>query len=327
MKKHLLISLVLILVLTSCATGYTVMEKHKSGKMLWLPLTEEAEAKRAEIRERNENLILTEDYYPTLLAGIKNRTREQQFPDVKLKNNLSKYKIGNDDIYTLDKGSYDCIVLYIHGGAYAFSIDQMHAKLCDRLVDELNAKVYMPLYPLAPQADYREAYELLDKLYPTLLALNKPIYIMGDSAGGGLSLAYTEYLKGKGQKLPDKMVLISPWTDVSMTNKDMKAFEKNDVSLAIYGAEQLGKLWVGNLSVKDPLVSPLYGDLKGLPPTLIFVGTDEIMYPDDTILYNKMKALGQEVSIVYGEGLWHVFVASKIPEAETSIKLIKNFVK
>ena len=145
---------------------------------------------------------------------------------------------------------------------------------------------------------------------------------MGDSSGGGLALAFAESLRDSGDPMPERLVLLSPWIDVTMTNPAIPALEEGDFILSAYGLAGLGKLWAGEVDVRDSRVSPLYGSMTGLPPTLIFCGTDEILRPDITLLHEKMKAAGTKSRLVIGEGLWHVFPSYDIPERDTYIDMI-----
>ncbi len=274
----------------------------------------------------NSKSYLTEEGFEYYENYLPTRTGIQELPNVETTNTITKKEYGNNNLYYLTKNNnYDSIVLYIHGGAYIGEIVDLHVKFCDQLVDALNAKVCMPLYPLAPQATFDEAYEFMDEVYNDLLKENKRIYIMGDSAGGGFALAYTEYLKANNRKTPNKMVLISPWVDVTMTNEQIKVYEQADISLAPYGAIEAGKMWAGTTDRTDYRISPIYGNLDGLPDTLMFVGNHEIVYPDDMKLYDNLT--NTNIKVIIGEGFWHVYPLYDIKEQSYCINAIKSFIK
>lgn len=251
---------------------------------------------------------------------------EQLLPKMKTTSKLSKEVINGENVYILGDDSSKCNVLYIHGGAYVKEITKLHVKFCDRLAQELHAKVYMPLYPLAPDENYSKAYPFIDEVYKKIYAQGKPFYIMGDSAGGGFTLAFTQILRDTGKIMPKKLVLISPWLDVTMSNPESEKYNDLDLILDNYGLRKCGELWAGDLDPKNPKISPLYGDIKGLPQTLMFVGTAEVMYPDVTELYNKMKIAGVKAKLVYGKGMWHIFSIFNLPEGKESMKMIKAFI-
>lgn len=109
------------------------------------------------------------------------------------------------------------LVIYLHGGIYVNEIKLPHISFCDKLAKKVNATVFAPIYPLAPNHTYEETYEIVENLYRHLLEMKKPIIIMGDSAGGGLSAAFSEYLIVNDLPQPENLILISPWLDVSMS--------------------------------------------------------------------------------------------------------------
>ncbi len=319
MKKTIAL-LCTLLLLTGCSAKNSQAKKD----IVTLPLTDEAAAYADAIRETDGTSWALEENYPAILASLESR-EVQVFPEVEVLNELNCVKYGDNEVYTLGSDDHENIVLYIHGGAYVYEIDPMHVTFCDKLVDRLDAKVYIPIYPLAPQATYAEAYDLLIAVYTDLQSTGKSITIMGDSAGGGFALAFVEYLKANFISTPDRMVLLSPWVDVTLSNPDIAEYEKKDLTLGVYAPTEFGKLWAGDLDTKDPLVSPIYGDLSDLPPSLIFCGTDEIMVPDNEKLYYALREAGNDSTLVFGEGLWHVFPLSNIPESSDALDMIEDF--
>lgn len=233
-------------------------------------------------------------------------------------------------IYSFEPNDdFDKIILYIHGGGYIFSLDSAHLKFCDNLCTLLNAKVCVPCYGVPPYVKCDETYDLLYKVYDDLLKFNKPIYIMGDSAGGGLGLAFTLDLKNKSRKPPKKIVLISPWLDVSMKNSDIEKYEKEDLMLSKYGLIEAGKLWAGDIDTDNYKVSPINGEINNLPPILITVGTKELFYPDIKLFYNKCEKNNVDCILIEAEEMFHAFpvLGSKLEESIKCMDYIINFVK
>ena len=209
------------------------------------------------------------------------------------------------------KGSEDCnqIVIYLHGGAYVNEIMTPHISFCDRLAKKVSGTVFAPLYPLAPNHTFDETYEILEKLYRHLLEQEKPITIMGDSSGGGLSAAFAQYLAANDLPQPENLILISPWVDVSMSGK--------------YGLREMGRAWAGDLDLKDYKVSPLFGDVSKFPKTTIFVGTHEQIYHDVTNFYNKLKDNDIDAELNVGEEMNHVYpVYPLVPESKEAFNHI-----
>ena len=220
----------------------------------------------------------------------------------------------------------ESIILYVHGGAYVEEIENMHVAFCDKLAKKANATVFVPIYPLAPNHTYKETYQIVEKLYEDMLKSNKPIAIMGDSTGGGFSAAFCEYLAENELAQPKHLVLISPWVDVSMSG-DYDDYVELDPMLGVDGLREMGKAWVGDLDSKDYKVSPLYGDVKKLPQTAIFVGTHEVLYLDIIEFYNKLKDNGIDVELNIGEAMSHVYpLYPLVPEAKEAFNHIVDII-
>ena len=231
--------------------------------------------------------------------------------------------------------SADTVILYVHGGAYLFDMDPMHIKTVDELCQRLGVVAYMPSYPLVPTVTYDVAHAMVRKLYADLVGKGKKVLLMGDSAGGGFALALAEWAHQTGLAMPERMVLLSPWLDVTMSNPDISDYEAKDVTLANYGLVKSGQLWAGTDDLdkirKNTQVCPLYGDLTGMPPTLLFVGTAEVMYPDVKSLYEHLKDKHATVHLSCGKGLFHVYPLYysiyNLPAAKEAIAEICDFVK
>ena len=217
-------------------------------------------------------------------------------------------------------------IIYLHGGAYVSEIQIQHMIFCDKLAKDVNATVFAPIYPLAPNHTYDETYQILESLYELILKFEKPVTIMGDSAGGGLAASFCQYLKSKELAQPEHLILISPWVDVSMSG-DYEDYKDVDPMLGVDGLREMGKAWAGNLDPKDYKVSPLYGDVKKLPQTTIFVGTHEVLYPDIIEFYNKLKDNGIDVELNVGEEMSHVYpLYPLVPEAKEAFKHIVDII-
>jgi acetyl esterase/lipase len=221
--------------------------------------------------------------------------------------------------YVNEKGVSRYTVFYIHGGAYKHDFISFHWIFIEKLVKETNALVIAPAYRLIPFATYKEAFDLIVPVYKEYREKHpeKKVIMMGDSAGGGLSLALTEYFKAEGIPMPDELILFSPWVDVSMENEDIKEYQPKDPFLFSDSLVVDGKRWAGDLDVHDPKISPIYGDLKDIHNVTVFVGTDEIIYPDAMKMFHM---LDQDVSneLIVGEGMNHVYPLFTIEEAKSA---------
>jgi len=186
-------------------------------------------------------------------------------------------------------------VLYLHGGAYVFEISFFHWLAVARLVAEAKVPVVLPIYPLAPLSTAAETVVTARRIAADLVAASGAgtVTIMGDSAGGGLALAVAQQLRDDGGAPLRQIVLISPWLDVSMTEPDSAAIDRYDAMLHGPGCAEAGRVYAGDLPVTDSRVSPIHGDLSGLPPITVFSGTHDILHPEA----RRLVTLAQEAGV------------------------------
>ena len=251
--------------------------------------------------------------------------------DYKIPKMIYRTKVENKELFGCQMVSFNDVedaerlVIYLHGGIYVNEIRLPHIFFCDKLAKKVNACVYAPIYPLAPNHTYEETYEIVEKLYIHLLEMDKPIIIMGDSAGGGLSAAFCEYLGVNDLPQPQNLILISPWLDISMSGDyDYVEF---DPMLGVDGLREMGETWAGDLDSKDYKVSPLFGKVSKLPKTTLFVGTHEIFYPDVVKFYGKLKSNGVDAELNIGEEMNHVYVIYPLmPESKEAFNHIVEII-
>ena len=221
-----------------------------------------------------------------------------------------------------NKENCNRIILFIHGGAYVGNVNLQHQLYCRYLSRKLDAYVALPAYPLAPNSTYEDTLNLITDFYKNLLENNKDIIIMGDSAGGGFALSFCQYLKEINLPQPKNIIVISPWVDISMSGEYKN--EDRDPVLGVEGLRVFGKSWAGSLSTRDYKVSPLYGDNRGLAPTLIFAGDNEIFCSDIEKYYDSLKKDGVDAKLIVESGMFHVYVMFPISEAKKAFKEIKK---
>ncbi|WAL67491.1 alpha/beta hydrolase [Amycolatopsis cynarae] len=220
-------------------------------------------------------------------------------------------------------------VLYLHGGAYVHQIQRDHWSFLSRLVRATGCTATAPLYPLAPNHHYDDTIALVEAVYKEKLGGVAPQdqILMGDSAGGALSLVLARKLRDEGRPQPREIVMISPWLDVTLADPDQLDHDRHDPYLAIPGLREAGRLYAGSLDPDDPLVSPLHGDLRGLGALTVFVGTRDVLLSDARRL--RAKAAAQGVPLEYHEypGMFHAWVIAGIPEAKRAGSLIAEIVQ
>ncbi|MCI8554159.1 MAG: DUF1653 domain-containing protein [Clostridiales bacterium] len=220
-------------------------------------------------------------------------------------------------------------ILYTHGGSYVSGSPETHEPLICRLAEHSGVAVFAHDYRLAPEHPYPAALEDALAAYDYLISSGYApgdIVLCGDSAGGGLTLALAMLLRENGRTLPASLVLLSPWTDLSCSLDSHVSRAGSDPLLSSEELRGTARLYAGDRELKDPCLSPLYGDFSGLPPVLIQVGTDEILLDDSRELALRMKAQGLDADIDLYEGMWHVWHLYDVPESHDAMDKIKGFV-
>ena len=218
------------------------------------------------------------------------------------------------------------ILFYIHGGAYLNNFSPLHWSAMAEWATRTGCGIVTPNYPLLFSYTAKDAHPLMVQLYRQLLGRfpAKRIIIAGDSAGGGFSLALAQELKADSIELPSRLILISPWVDV--VGGDDK-LQKYDTFLNLPVLRRVGTDWAGDMDVHDPMISPLYGDMQGLPPTDIYAGTWETFYTDNVTAYKKMKDAGVDVRFHVKEKMGHVYPLWPCPEGKAARKEIAEIIK
>jgi monoterpene epsilon-lactone hydrolase len=217
----------------------------------------------------------------------------------------------------------DRAAIYLHGGAYISEIAPQHWALISRMVDA-GVRVEVPIYGLAPQHTYREAYPFLTAVYRELLADvdASAVTLAGDSAGGGLALGLAQTLEDAGLPQPRRIVLLSPWLDLTLSHPDLPAAQEVDPWLSIVGLHEAAAVWAAGDDQTDPRLSPGNGTLTGLAAIDVHVGTHELCLPDVLALRARARAEGAEVNVTVEEGAVHVYPLVPTPEGRTAARRI-----
>lgn len=245
--------------------------------------------------------------------------------DVKLRQ-LKHYRI---PVYVLnERGINQRVIVYLAGGAYIQPADKTHWQYLNRLAQATGARIYVPIYSLAPQHNFRAAYQEVAQLYGNLYqqAPASDITLMGDSAGAGLALGFSEYLGQRGLPQPGHLILISPWLDLDLANPVIGRYEHDDVTLACYGLRRIADLWAGDTNHRDYRLSPLGGNLDQLRDVHVYAGTREIMYPDAARLVERLKNSRIPVNFTVGRGMFHIYPLYPVPEADVVMKQVVKIV-
>lgn len=234
------------------------------------------------------------------------------------------------DWVTVNESEAGRVVLYLHGGAYVMGSRNTHRGLAGRIARAARARVLLPDYRLAPEHPFPAAVEDAVACWRWLVSegyATKNMAIAGDSAGGGLALATLLALKDSGEPLPACAIGLSPWTDLEGIGPTAEPGAVDDPMMNPEGLRSSG-LQYAAADIRNPLAAPLYGDLKGLPPVLLQVGTRETLLSDSTRFAEKAQAAGVKVTLDIEDGLIHVWqMFPDIPEAQSAIERIGAFVQ
>jgi epsilon-lactone hydrolase len=238
-------------------------------------------------------------------------------------------EIAGNTVYILvpnERGSSRHII-YTHGGAFVNPLQKAHWDIIESLIAATGATVTVPIYPLAPEHQYLETFRFLEQVYRDVLTKTaaQRVVLCGDSAGGHLALSQTLYFRENGLPLPARIVLFSPWLDVAMLNPEAKALEPKDIMLRVNNLRVMGKWWAGAADPSIPLISPINGNLRGLPPIDIYQGTEDILLADARRLRDLVTAANGTVRLYETTEGFHVFMgATFTPEAKRVFQQIAH---
>jgi len=222
-------------------------------------------------------------------------------------------------------------VLFLHGGGFIVGSPALYRHFTWRIASAAHARVLVVDYRLAPEHPFPAALDDAVRAYRWLLADGaKPqrIAVIGDSAGGGLALSLLLRLRDQRIPLPAAAVALSPWTDLALTGPSLKLNASADPLVSPDQARRFVDCYLASADPRSPYASPLYGNPEGLPPTIIQVGSDEVLRDDAVRMADRMRAAGCCVQLEIWPRMphvWHLF-APVIPEARQAIERIGTFV-
>jgi len=222
-------------------------------------------------------------------------------------------------------------ILYLHGGAYVLGMTNNHINLCGTIAERSQMAVFLPHYHLAPEHPYPCALEDVFSVYCSMtstIEAESPVFIGGDSAGGGLALALLQKIIENGEVIPNGIFLFSPWTDLTLSGNSVIENSAVDPVLTESGLNADARAYAGDYPLDEPYISPLFCDLKNFPPLLIQAGSEEILLDDSRSLAIRAEAQGGNVSLSVWEDMFHVFqVFPMLAESEQAIDEVVDFIE
>ena len=253
--------------------------------------------------------------------------------------NISEEEVENRPVYTITPKNgvtNELVIMYVHGGSYVGNLEKEHWKTCSDIINQLGCTIIVPDYPLTPKYNYKDTISMMETLYKQLIEKIDPsnFIVMGDSAGGGLSLALLEKVGEENIQMPNQTILISPWLDVRLNNPEIEEVEPNDPELNKSALKIAGENYAGKDGIDSYLVNPIDGPLDKLKNVSIFTGTNDILNPDIKILQERAKEVGTKINVYETEGATHVWLLYKYKDEKNDplvqepykqmIELLKN---
>ena len=224
------------------------------------------------------------------------------------------------------------VVLYLHGGGYVIGSPRSHRHLAAAIAAAGQASALLLDYRLAPEHPYPAAVDDATAAYGWLLEQGVApghVVIGGDSAGGGLTVATLLALRDARLPLPAGGVCISPWVDLTFSGATYRTRAAVDPIVKRPGIDAMARAYLGATAAQTPLASPLFADLRGLPPLLIHVGSDEVLLDDAVQLADRAKTAGVDATLEVWDRMihvWHWFLPM-LDEAQSAVDGIGRFVR
>jgi acetyl esterase/lipase len=221
------------------------------------------------------------------------------------------------------------LLLYCPGGAFVSGPNLLSWDSVVKLTNNTGITAWMLDYPKAPESKILETTQNIDAVYAKALETYSAsnIILMGDSAGGNLILTLTQRLIEKSLPLPKRLIAICPAFDGSLTNPEIDKVDPYDCMLSKKGVKSAKEMCQGDLELTDPMMSPLFGSFKGFPPVDLFMAEYDILYPDQKLGREKMKAEGVELNVIIGEKMPHIWpLLPFMKEATKSLNEIEQII-
>ncbi|MBB3103201.1 alpha/beta hydrolase [Azomonas macrocytogenes] len=275
---------------------------------------------RTDVKQQNA-LLLQQNAAPHTSIGPS--------PELQARYAISSKQAGGHTVWTIAPrtGATERQVLYLHGGAYVAGIAEMHWNSVAAFIDHCQCTFIMPDYPLAPQHTVDDALAMLLPLYGELVEMNGATHLtlLGESSGGGLALALAMRLREADLEQPADLILLSPWLDVTMNNPAIAEADKLDPILNVQGLQDAGKAWAGTHPLTDYQVSPIYGNLEGLAPIMLFMGTHDVFIADARKLAAQAKTARARLDYHEYDGMLHCwYITDYLPETKELLKLVSE---
>ncbi|AXT55164.1 steryl acetyl hydrolase [Aquimarina sp. AD1] len=236
------------------------------------------------------------------------------------------FKISDSSITEIQQNKeQNKLLIFIHGGAFISGPAKHHWDTIKAISKQTDFTIWLCNYPKAPEHKITEISDNIDSMYRLALETytSDQICLIGDSAGGTLITTLTQRIISNNLQIPKKIILISPVMDASMSNTDINDVDLVDPMLSKLGILSAKKMCVGNLDLKNPMISPLYGSFEQFPETILYIAERDIAYPDQKLAVEKFKAANVNLKLVEGTNMPHIWpLLPVMKEAKISLQEI-----
>ncbi|PWU15992.1 MAG: alpha/beta hydrolase [Bdellovibrio sp.] len=229
------------------------------------------------------------------------------------------------------KGGYNQTLIYLHGGGYFMGSSAEYRPFAARIASSTGVRVLLVNYRLAPEHPHPAPLEDAIKVYKKLIdqVFDHKFILGGDSAGGGLALSLLLALRDQKVPLPRKAFCVSPWTDRSGSCASIDANETKDVWLSRRHIDAWAPWSLAGQNARDPYISPLFGKYDGIPPSLIFVGDQEVLFDEARLVVDKAKSENVDAELIVGRFMQHDWFISLpfLTESRSAYRKLVEFIR
>lgn len=258
------------------------------------------------------------------------KIRKEDMPNPKgswlKKYTIERFNILKTSITQISKSNNsNKLLIFIHGGAFISGPAKHHWDAIKKILKQTDYTVWMCNYPKAPEHKIIEISKNIDAVYKEALSKfnSDKICLIGDSVGGTLVTTLTQRLIKDTVNLPQKIILISPVMDATLSNPDISKIDLIDPMLSKSGVLSAKKMCAENDDLKNEIISPLYGNFKNFPNTTLFMAENDITYPDQKLAVQKFKNDNVDIKVIVGTNMPHIWpLLPVMKEAKTALKYI-----
>lgn len=227
-------------------------------------------------------------------------------------------------------GGYQREFIYFHGGGYRMGAPEGWLTLARGLAAAANARVVLPDYRLAPEHPFPAAlHDAIAVYVGTRKSSGLPVIVGGDSAGGGLAAALGAACPAADPAVPDALVLMSPWLDLTLAADTFSSRAESDLYFPIASAREAATTYLQGHDPRDPLASPLFANVERFPPTLLLAGSQEALLGDSLRFAEVLALAHRDVTLHVVAGMQHVWpvMSPELPESAAAVETIGLFIR